>query len=63
MIVDGKPKIETKTTINIKDDKWANIFSVYSSNFVTMVYGPIAAFLVEMFPAKLDTHPCHYHTM
>jgi hypothetical protein len=30
-----------------------NTFSVYSSNFVTMVYGPIAAFLVEMFPAKI----------
>jgi hypothetical protein len=27
MIVDGKPKIETKTTININwDDKWALIF-------------------------------------
>jgi ribosomal protein S4E len=45
MIVDGKPKIETKTTININwDDKGINTFSVYSSNFVTMVYGPIAAF-------------------
>jgi hypothetical protein len=31
------------------DDKCINTFSVYSSNFVTMVYGPIAAFLVEMF--------------
>jgi hypothetical protein len=30
-----------------------NTFSVHSSNFVTMVYGPIAAFLVEMFPAKI----------
>jgi hypothetical protein len=26
-----------------------------------MVYGPIAAFLVEMFPVKLDTHQCHCH--
>jgi hypothetical protein len=44
MIVDGKPKIETKTTININWDEGINTFSVYSSNFVTMVYGPIAAF-------------------
>jgi hypothetical protein len=64
MIVDGKPKIETKTTININwDDKWALIlFSVYSSN-VTMVYGPIAAFLVEMFPAKIRYTSMSLHTM
>lgn len=55
MIVDGKPKIETKTTININwDDKWMLIFLVFIQViFVTMVYGPIAAFLVEMFPAKI----------
>jgi hypothetical protein len=30
MIVDGKPKIETKTTININwDDKWALILLVF----------------------------------
>jgi hypothetical protein len=28
MIVDGKPKIETKTTINNWDDKWALILLV-----------------------------------
>jgi MFS family permease len=55
MIVDGKPKIETKTTININwDDKWTLIFLIFIQVlFVTMVYGPIAAFLVEMFPAKI----------
>lgn len=26
---------------------------VYSNAFVTMVYGPVAAFLVEMFPVKI----------
>jgi MFS family permease len=54
-IVDGKPKIETKTTININwDDKWTLIFLIFIQViFVTMVYGPIAAFLVEMFPAKI----------
>ena len=55
MIVDGKPKIETKTTLNINwDDKWMLILLVFIQVlFVTMVYGPIAAFLVEMFPAKI----------
>ncbi|MFE3871540.1 MFS transporter [Flavobacterium sp. ZS1P70] len=54
-IVDGKPKIETKTTININwNDKWTLIFLIFIQVlFVTMVYGPIAAFLVEMFPVKI----------
>jgi hypothetical protein len=55
MIVDGKPKVDTKTTININwDDKWSLILLIFVQVlFVTMVYGPIAAFLVEMFPAKI----------
>jgi MFS family permease len=55
MIVDGKPKVDTKTTININwDDKWSLILLIFIQVlFVTMVYGPIAAFLVEMFPAKI----------
>lgn len=54
-IVDGKPKIETKTTVKINDsDRWMLIFLIFIQViFVTMVYGPIAAFLVEMFPAKI----------
>ena len=54
-VVDGKPKTEIKTTININsNDKWSLIFLVFIQVlFVTMVYGPIAAFLVEMFPAKI----------
>ena len=54
-IVDGKPKIETKTTININwNDKWILVFLIFIQViFVTMVYGPIAAFLVEMFPVKI----------
>lgn len=40
-------------TINT-NDKWALIFLVWIQViFVTMVYGPIAAFLVEMFPTKI----------
>jgi MFS family permease len=55
VMVDGKQKSNTKTTININwDDKWALIFLVFIQViFVTMVYGPIAAFLVEMFPARI----------
>ncbi|WP_298223261.1 MFS transporter [Flavobacterium sp.] len=55
MVVDGKPKVETKTTVTINDhDRWMLIFLIFIQViFVTMVYGPIAAFLVEMFPAKI----------
>ncbi len=63
---DGTTMIEKKTYIDKKDvqtnisiqitstDKWALIFLVFIQVlFVTMVYGPIAAFLVEMFPTKI----------
>lgn len=46
---------ETKKTIYINDsDKWKLIGLVFCLIvFVTMAYGPIAAFLVEMFPTKI----------
>ena len=52
---DGKDKVETKITKTINSaDKWMLIFLVFVQViFVTMVYGPIAAFLVEMFPVKI----------
>ena len=52
---DGKVKADTKLTKTINsDDKWLLIFLVFIQViFVTMVYGPIAAFLVEMFPVKI----------
>ena len=55
MVVDGKPKVETKTTLIINSsDKWSLVFLIFIQVlFVTMVYGPIAAFLVEMFPVKI----------
>lgn len=55
IIVDGKAKADTKTTITINSsDRWTLIFLVFVQViFVTMVYGPIAAFLVEMFPVKI----------
>ena len=54
-IVDGKPKVETKTTVTINShDRWMLIFLIFVQVlFVTIVYGPIAAFLVEMFPVKI----------
>jgi MFS family permease len=48
-------KTETSITVHITDsDKWTLIWLVFIQViFVTMVYGPIAAFLVEMFPVKI----------
>lgn len=49
----AKPKITKATSLN-GSDKWTMIFFVFIQViFVTMVYGPIAAFLVEMFPVKI----------
>ncbi len=49
----AKPKI-TKATLLNGSDKWMMILLVFVQViFVTMVYGPIAAFLVEMFPVKI----------
>ncbi|CAH0995527.1 Sialic acid transporter NanT [Emticicia aquatica] len=52
---DGKPLVDTKKTVTITDtDKWTLIWFVFIQMlFVTMVYGPVAAFLVEMFPIKI----------
>jgi len=51
----GKERVETKITKTINNsDKWFLILMVFLQViFVTMVYGPIAAFLVEMFPVKI----------
>jgi hypothetical protein len=51
----GKPKIDIKKTVTINsDDRNSLIFLIFIQLiFVTMVYGPIAAFLVEMFPVKI----------
>ncbi len=48
----AKPEAKTITVNN--PDKWLLVFLVWIQViFVTMVYGPIAAFLVEMFPVKI----------
>ena len=53
--LDKERTAEVKSTITINSsDKWILIFMVFIQVlFVAMVYGPIAAFLVEMFPAKI----------
>jgi MFS family permease len=49
----GKEEVKNNITVN-SDDKWKLIFLVFIQViFVTMVYGPIAAFLVEMFPVRI----------
>lgn len=51
----GKDKVETKITKTVDSHtKWMLAFWVFIQVvFVTMVYGPIAAFLVEMFPIRI----------
>jgi MFS family permease len=49
----AKPKIKGSTKIP-KSDYWSLIFLIFIQIvFVTMVYGPIAAFLVELFPTRI----------
>jgi MFS family permease len=55
LVKNGKLQAEIKNNIHINDhDKYWLIFLVFIQViFVTMVYGPIAAFLVELFPTKI----------
>ncbi|MBB1286320.1 MHS family MFS transporter [Flavisolibacter sp. BT320] len=49
----GAPKIKNEITLS-EADKWQMIALIFAMVlFVTMVYGPIAAFLVELFPTKI----------
>lgn len=51
-----EPKVlEEKTTLLVNDsDRWILIGMIFCLiSFVTMAYGPIAAFLVELFPTKI----------
>ena len=51
--VDGKVA-EKKEVVLAEKDKWTMIFLVFIMVlFVTMAYGPIAAFLVELFPTRI----------
>ena len=55
-MINGKPEaplIKESITVN-PDTRWLLVFLVFIQVvFVTMVYGPIAAFLVEMFPIRI----------
>ena len=55
-MVNGEPEaplIKESITVN-PDTRWLLVFLVFIQVvFVTMVYGPIAAFLVEMFPIRI----------
>lgn len=52
---DASARPDVKKTVLLNDsDRWALIWLVFVQViFVTMVYGPIAAFLVEMFPTRI----------
>ena len=60
-----KVDAEIKKTLTINDaDWWALVWLVFVQVFfVTMVYGPVAAFLVELFPTKIryTSMPLPYH--
>lgn len=48
-----KPDIKTSKLLNDENYRWMIIIVFVMIVYVTMVYGPIAAFLVEMFPTKI----------
>jgi MFS family permease len=49
----AEPKVNKSTTLN-SHDKWTLAFYVFLQMIlIAMVYGPIAAFLVELFPVKI----------
>ncbi len=48
-----KTEIRETVHINQKDKNWLIFLVFIQVLFVTMVYGPIAAFLVELFPTKI----------
>jgi len=48
-----KPDIKTSKLLNDENYRWMIIIIFVMILYVTMVYGPIAAFLVELFPTKI----------
>jgi MFS family permease len=48
-----KPTIKMEKTLGSHDYRWMIFLVFIQIIFVTMVYGPIAAFLVEMFPTQI----------
>ena len=56
----GQPM--TKTTVHLAGKNYMLLVLLIFIQviYITMVYGPIAAFLVELFPVRSATHPCPY---
>lgn len=48
-----RPDIRTSKLLNDENYRWMIIIVFIMILYVTMVYGPIAAFLVELFPTKI----------
>ena len=48
-----KPEIRTSKLLDDENYRWMIIIVFVMILYVTMVYGPIAAFLVELFPTKI----------
>jgi MFS family permease len=49
----AKPGITVEKTVGDSIYRWIIVLVFFQILFVTMVYGPIAAFLVELFPTKI----------
>jgi len=49
----GRPEVQTSIKLTVSD-KWKLIFLIFLMMFIfTMAYGPLAAFIVEMFPLRI----------
>ena len=48
-----KPNIKTSKLLNDENYRWMILIVFVMILYVTMVYGPVAAFLVELFPTKI----------
>lgn len=52
-LANGKKEVKTEITVGSRDQIMLIILIFIQVVFVTMVYGPIAAFLVELFPTRI----------
>lgn len=52
-VTDGKPEVVKETIVSTTQLWWLILLVFIQVIFVTMVYGPIAAFLVELFPTRI----------
>lgn len=52
-VANGKTDVKQEVKVGTKNQIWLIFLIFIQVMFVTMVYGPIAAFLVELFPARI----------